>query len=121
MEDKIRKLCTRLLAAKEDAEEFRSILGELRDALHQNIERLRVRFAAYPFVIERRVRNGTSATSGLPWLAEARDFQMTCHICNRPLRLGIGTAADEEGKAVHESCYVNIVLKGNSPETSAAD
>jgi hypothetical protein len=121
MEDKIRKLCTRLLAAKEDAEEFGSILGELRDALHQHIESLRVRFATYPFVIERRVRNGTSAASGLPWLEEAPDFQMTCHICNGPLELGIDTAADEEGKAVHESCYVNIVLKGNSPETSSAD
>jgi hypothetical protein len=121
MEDKIRRLCTQLLAAKGDEEEFRSILAELRDALHQNIERLRARFAAYPFVIERRVGNGTPATSGLPWLAEAPDFQVTCHICNRPLRLGIDTAADEEGKAVHETCYIKLVLKRSSPETSAAD
>jgi hypothetical protein len=120
MEDKIRRLCTQLLAAKEDDEEFRSILAELRDTLHQNIERLRVRFATYPFVIERRVRNETPATGG-PWLAEARDFQMTCHICDRPLRLEIDTAADEEGEAVHEACYINLVLKGNSPETFAAD
>jgi hypothetical protein len=121
MEDKIRRLCTQLLAAKGDEEEFRSILGELRDTLHQNIERLRARFAAYPFVIERRAGNGNSATSGLPWLAEAPDFQMTCQICNRPLKLGIDTAANEEGKAVHEACYIKLVLKGNSPETSAAD
>ena len=121
MEDKIRRLCTQLLAAKDDEEEFRSILVELRNALHQNIERLRARFAAYPFIVERRVPNSTLATSGLPWLAEGRDFQMTCHICNRPLRLAIDTAADEEGKAVHETCYVQVVLKSNSPQTSAAD
>jgi hypothetical protein len=121
MEDKIRRLCTQLIAAKDDEEEFRTILVELRNTLHQNIERLRARFAAYPFVVERRVPNLTSATSGLPWLAEGRDFQMTCHICNRPLRLVIDTAADEEGKAVHETCYIQFVLKGNSPETLAAD
>jgi hypothetical protein len=119
MEDKIRRLSTRLLAIESD-EEFRSVLGELREALHQHIERLRARFATYPFVIERRVR-GTPATDGLPWLAEAPDFQITCNICNRPLRLAIDTAADEEGQAVHETCYTKLVLKGNSPETSAAD
>jgi hypothetical protein len=121
MEDKIRRLCTQLLAAKDDEEEFRSSLVELRDALHQHIERLRARFATYPFVIEQRVRNGTPGTSGVRWLAEAPDFQMACHICNRPLELAVETATDEEGKAVHETCYINLVLKGNSPETSAAD
>ncbi|HWY58814.1 MAG TPA: hypothetical protein VNZ03_30395 [Terriglobales bacterium] len=121
MEDKIRRLCTQLLAAKEDEEEFRSILVELRVALRQHIESLRARFASYPLVIEKRVRNATPATSGLSWLAEACDFQMTCRICKGALKLGIETAADEEGKAVHETCYINLLLKGNSPETSAAD
>jgi hypothetical protein len=120
MEDKIRRLCTQLLAAKDHEEELGSVLVELRDALHQHIERLRAHFASYPFAIERRVRNGTPSTSGLAWLAEEPDFQMTCHICNRPLRLAIDAAADEEGKAVHDSCYIKLVLKGNSPETSAA-
>lgn len=121
MEDKIRRLCTQLLAAKDDEEEFRSILVELREALHQHIERLRARFATYPFVLERRLRNGTPATSGLQWLAEAPDFQMTCHICNGPLKLAVDTATNEEGRAVHGTRYVKLVLKGNSPETSAAD
>ena len=121
MEDKIRRLCTQLLAAKDDEEEFRSILVELREALHQHIERLRARFATYPFVIERRVRDGNPATTGLRWLAEAPDFPMTCHICNEPLKLAVGTAADEHGRAVHETCGIKPMLKGNSPETSAAD
>ncbi len=37
------------------------------------------------------------------------DFQVICRICNKPLKLGIDTAADEEGKALHETCYVKQV------------
>jgi hypothetical protein len=121
MEDKIRRLCTELLAAKDDQEEFRSILVELREALHQHIERLRAHFATYPFVVERRVRNENPSTSGLPWLADAAVFQTTCHVCNRPLKRAMDKAADEEGRAVHETCYIKLALKGNSPETSAPD
>jgi hypothetical protein len=123
MEDKIRRLCTQLLAAKgkDDDEEFRAILAELREALRQHIESLRSRFATYPLVIERRIRDATPATSELPWLAQAPHFKITCHICDRPLSLRMDTVADEEGKAVHQTCYIKLVLKGNSPATSAAD
>ena len=37
------------------------------------------------------------------------DFQVICRICNKPLKLGIDTAADEEGKALHETCYVKQI------------
>ena len=37
------------------------------------------------------------------------DFQVICRNCNKPLKLGIDTAADEEGKALHETCYVKQV------------
>jgi hypothetical protein len=37
------------------------------------------------------------------------DFQVTCRICNKPLKLGIDTAADEDGKALHETCYVKQI------------
>ncbi|MFZ1009505.1 MAG: hypothetical protein WAN65_21880, partial [Candidatus Sulfotelmatobacter sp.] len=33
------------------------ILAELREALHLHIERMRERFGAYPFLVERRTRN----------------------------------------------------------------
>lgn len=56
IEDKIRKLSKQLVAASEQ-ETAGPILVELRDALHQYIERLRVRFADYPFIVERRARN----------------------------------------------------------------
>ena len=48
-------------------------------------------------------------------------FQMTCHICNKPLDLGTDTAADDDGEAVHETCYTELVLKNNSPETPTAE
>ncbi len=57
VEDKIRKLSEQLLAAEED-KELEPMLVELREALHQYIQRLRTRLANYPIVIERRVRNG---------------------------------------------------------------
>jgi hypothetical protein len=56
MEDRIRRLCSELLAKKGD-EEVRLILAELREALHLHIERIRERFGAYPFLVERRTRN----------------------------------------------------------------
>lgn len=59
MEDRIRKLCSELLAKRGD-EEFEPILVELREALHQHIEILRERFGAYPFFMERRSRNDFS-------------------------------------------------------------
>jgi hypothetical protein len=59
MEDRIRRLCSQLLAAKGD-EESGAILIELREALHQHIEHLRERFGAYPFLVERRARTDIS-------------------------------------------------------------
>jgi len=56
MEDRIRRLCLELLAKKGD-EEVGPILVELREALHLHIERMRERFGAYPFLVERRIRN----------------------------------------------------------------
>lgn len=57
MEDRIRRLCTQLLAVKDD-EEIGPTATELRDALHQHIARLRKRFAGYPLMVERRVQSG---------------------------------------------------------------
>lgn len=61
MEDKIRRLCSELLAKRDD-EEVGPILVELRHRLHQHIERLRERFGAYPLgvLVERRARNDIS-------------------------------------------------------------
>jgi hypothetical protein len=57
VEDKIRKLCAQVLAT-EDEDELRPMLVELQNALRQHIQHLRGRFANYPFLVERRVRNG---------------------------------------------------------------
>jgi hypothetical protein len=48
-EDKIRELCTQVLAAEND-EAANRLVPELRDALHEHCERLRLRVATeYPF------------------------------------------------------------------------
>jgi hypothetical protein len=51
------------------------------------------------------------------------DFQVNCRICSKPLELGIDTAADEDGKAVHETCYAKQITDTprNPPATPAAD
>ena len=43
-------------------------------------------------------------------MADDGEFHITCRICNEPLQLGIDTAADEEGKAVHETCYTKQMM-----------
>jgi len=62
VEDKIRRLSEQVLAAEED-KELGPVLVELREALHQYIQRLRARLADYPIVVERRVRNGIPPSS----------------------------------------------------------
>jgi hypothetical protein len=53
MEDRIRRLCSELLAKKDD-EEVGPIVVELRNALRAHIEGMRERCSSYPFLIERR-------------------------------------------------------------------
>jgi hypothetical protein len=36
-----------------------------------------------------------------------------CRICNKPVALTFDTAVDEDGKAVHELCYVREVANQN--------
>jgi hypothetical protein len=57
IEDKIRSLCSQVQAAKEDSE-VTPLLIELREALHKHIEQMRGTLNGYPFVVERRSRNG---------------------------------------------------------------
>ena len=36
-----------------------------------------------------------------------------CRICNKPVGLTFDTAVDEDGKAVHELCYVRVATHQN--------
>ena len=56
VEDKIRSLCTQVLAT-DDEDELGPMLLELRRALRQHIEHFRGRIPNYPFLVERRARN----------------------------------------------------------------
>jgi hypothetical protein len=38
---------------------------------------------------------------------------LLCRICNKPVSLTFDTAVDEDGKAVHELCYVREVANQN--------
>ena len=63
------------------------MMVELREALHQHIERLRARFAAYPIVVERRVRNGIQP----PVITAPQDAANK----NRRTTTGLKTSANE--------------------------
>jgi hypothetical protein len=39
-------------------------------------------------------------------LEEDKKEIFTCRICSKPLHLETDTRTDEDGKAVHEECYV---------------
>jgi len=86
VEDKIRRLSAQLLAVEED-EQLRPILVELREALHQHIERLRARLANYPIVVERRVRNGLPPST----IATLQNSDSK----SRPASMGLKPSANE--------------------------
>jgi DNA-binding NarL/FixJ family response regulator len=73
-EDKIRELCNRLFALKDETTHA-PLAVELQALLHQHIEQLRARVAAYP-AIERRVRISTApavSAAALPEKSEAKE------------------------------------------------
>jgi hypothetical protein len=86
VQDKIRSLSEQLLAAEED-KELGPMLVELREALHQHIERLRARLAGYPILVERRIRNGIPP----PIVTAPQDADNK----NRPTSTGLTTSASE--------------------------
>jgi hypothetical protein len=42
-----------------------------------------------------------------------------CRICGEPVSLTSDTVADEDGKPVHERCYVTRVLPSDGPQADA--
>jgi hypothetical protein len=49
--------------------------------------------------------------------------EIPCKICSRPVDLSIELCADENGKAVHEDCYVEHIARSlrNPPARIMAD
>jgi len=49
--------------------------------------------------------------------------EIPCAICNKAVNLSADLTADENGKAVHEECYVNQITSShrNNSATVAAD
>jgi hypothetical protein len=50
LERRIRELCAQALTTR-DADELRSILSELQEALHQDTELLKLMLSEYPFLL----------------------------------------------------------------------
>jgi DNA-binding NarL/FixJ family response regulator len=58
-EDRIRELCLQIIAGSNSNDEtLKSLLSELRIALHQHLEQFRSRILEFPAVTERRIQNG---------------------------------------------------------------
>jgi hypothetical protein len=48
--------------------------------------------------------------------------EIPCIVCSKQVNLGIDLCADENGKAVHEQCYVQQVTSSSSnPAARVAD
>ena len=49
--------------------------------------------------------------------------ELPCTICAKPVDLQTDLTADENGKAVHEDCYVKRIMtsRNNPPATIVAD
>ena len=43
-------------------------------------------------------------------MTRSRKDDLTCRICEKPLRLGTDTTTDENGKSVHEECQVKRII-----------
>jgi hypothetical protein len=41
--------------------------------------------------------------------------EISCTLCSKPVDLRIDLYADENGKAVHEDCYVKRITRSSNP------
>jgi hypothetical protein len=96
LEDRIRELCARAVAAK-DAE-LGTIFFALQDSLHEHNNRLR-KLAAAKLAAWRPRGDGKTI---LPPVSGAL---FECAICRKAIPLEVSKVS-EEGQPVHEECYV---------------
>jgi hypothetical protein len=47
-------------------------------------------------------------------------FCLLCRICHEPVSLKLDTVTDENGKAVHEDCYVKEITGQDDPAAEVA-
>jgi hypothetical protein len=63
LEDRVKKLCKRLIEAEDGSEDFRQLAIELRRSTTECMERLRTKLQTYPPPHERRGRSGPALPS----------------------------------------------------------
>ena len=42
--------------------------------------------------------------------------EISCTICSKPVDLRVDLYADENGRAVHEKCYINLTHSAKQPQ-----
>jgi len=52
-------------------------------------------------------------------MSDQDSLRLLCRICREPVSLKADTVVDEDGKPVHENCYVKEVI-GQEPMTDVA-
>jgi hypothetical protein len=52
-------------------------------------------------------------------MGRCRFPQISCALCRKPVDLLIDLSADEDGKAVHEECYVRRLTSSSSDPAAA--
>jgi hypothetical protein len=124
MEDKIRSLCSKIVAANEDAD-ILAMVTELRQALHERVEQIRAKMRSYPVLIERRnyfpfqtvspYLENTGLAPGENTVTQPLPFTPICSICGKLVELE-KSKTDSNAEAVHEECYA-AKLTAKKPST----
>jgi hypothetical protein len=96
LEDRIRELCARALRAQDS--ELGSVLSALQSALREHNDRLRKLAAAK--LSGWRVRG-----TGIPAPRPALRATFECVLCSKSIPLE-DSKVDEDGRPMHEECYV---------------
>jgi hypothetical protein len=106
LEDRIRELCARAVTAEES--ELGSIFSASQSALREHNERLRKLAAAKLSTWRPR---GGSTTIAAPSFA--------CSLCSNPISLE-DSKVSEDGRPMHEECYVaKLTLNHHLPQPQA--
>jgi hypothetical protein len=92
------ELCE-LVAKERDSKKLRALFADITDLLDAEDQR-RKSAATIPHT-EADTKELAPDEPGSPTL---------CRICKQLVDLSLGSAVDEDGKAVHESCYVKEIL-----------
>ena len=107
LEDRIRELCARAVTAQES--ELDSIFSSLQSALREHNERLR-KLAAEKLAAWR------PRAGGITIAPPVSRTSFECAICSQPIPLE-DSKVSEDGRPIHEECYVaKLTIRQHLPQ-----